>query len=78
MGVISFPLIMSKKRKRGNEDDEYVDDGDTNDDDALFSYRGDELSAEMDDDLRRKVIKKVILMKCVLCVEATPLGVKGG
>ncbi len=65
------------KRKRGNEDDEYVDDGDTNDDDALFSYRGDELSAEIDDDVRRKVRNKVVLMKWVLCAEAIPLGVKG-
>ncbi len=50
MGVVSLTL-MTNKRKRDAEDDEYVDNGDTS-----FSYREDEFSAEMDDDVGRKVI----------------------
>ncbi len=50
MGVVSI-FIMANKRKRDAEDDEYVDNGDTS-----FSYREDEFSAEMDDDVGRKVI----------------------
>ncbi len=53
---------MAHKRKRDSEDDEYIDDGGTNDGDTSVFYREDEFSAQIDDDAGRKVIRSGLIM----------------